>query len=342
VSISQGGLDPWAVQLRIGERDARYALGALLGPAPGRMMAWAAGVLPSRTENGVIVDLAAALWPDDGLGVRFYPGQCVIDRPGDGPYICTLDRTGRVLLDDADPSNPRIDLIVARVYDQRLGDPRTEFVLEPVTGTPTPEPLAPDPPPASVPLTRIALPAGTTQLSASMLTDLRTAAGVRGGVGVLLPGDDPAAVGGYAGQTRYRGSLEAFDGQRWRGGLRLAAQDTSEIVVRSGETGAAALTSLRVTDPGWPYRLWVNGSAELTATNCRADVNIRLDSVDGPTIAIGWGTESGNHQVITQTRITDVLAGQHTVYLCGVRVYGDGTWSSTPYLGSLTVLVLPA
>jgi hypothetical protein len=343
MAVSQGGLDPWAVQLRIGERDARYALGALLGPLPGRMMAWADGVLPSRTENGVVVDLKAALGANDGLGVALYPGQCVINRPGQGPYVCTLDRTGRVQLDDADPSNPRVDLIVARVYDERLGDPRTEFVIEPVTGVAGPEPVEPPLPPVSFLIARVALPAGTTQLTAPMFTDLRRAASARTGVGVLLPGDDPGAPGAYAGHTRYRaGTLEAFDGETWRGTPAMWAAESVEIVVRSGITGTASLTSVGVPDPGWPYRLLISGCAELTGTGSRADLTIRLDGVDGNVMARGVGPTNSARWVSTPARVTTILGGAHTLYLCGDLVGASGSWSNTAFNAALSVLRLPA
>ncbi|MGH3762939.1 hypothetical protein [Actinophytocola sp.] len=343
MAISQGGLDPWAVQLRIGERDARYALGALLGPVPGRMMAWADGVLPSRTENGVVVDLKAALGANDGLGVAFYPGQCVINRPGQGPYVCTLDRTGRVQLDDADPSNPRVDLIVARVYDERQGDPRTEFVIEPVTGLAGPEPVEPPLPPVSFPIARVALPAGTTQLAGSMFTDLRRAASVRTGVGVVLPGDDPTLPGAYAGHTRYRaGTLEAFDGETRRGTPATWSEESVELVARTGITGIAALTSIGVPDPGWPYRLMISGCAELTGTNCRADLTIRLDAADGAVLARGVGPTNGWSWVTTPARNTRVLNGAHTLYLSGERVGAAGTWANFTYNGALSLLRLPA
>lgn len=343
LSTSQPGLDPWAVQLRIGERDARHALGAVLGPAPGRVLRWADGVLPSTTAGGMVVDLrVVGDDPAPSMSLRSYPGQCVISRDGQGPYICTLDQTGRVTLDDADPANARIDLVVARIWDERIGDPLTGFAIEPVTGVAAPEPSPPEVPAGAIPLARVPVPPGATQIDVSTLTDLRRAAHIRGGVGVLLPGDDPADLGAYAGQTRYRGSLESFDGEQWRGGLRLAALESTDLVARNGEAGVAALTSVAVPDPGWPYRLLVNGSAELSTSNCRADLNIRLDSVDGTTVAIGGGPDSGTGHVVTQTRVTEILSGPHTLYLCGVRVFGEGTWSNTAFVGSLTALTLPA
>ncbi|WP_018686539.1 hypothetical protein [Actinokineospora enzanensis] len=341
--ITFDGLDPWAVNRRLTERDARYALGAILGPAPGQLMGWSSGVLPTRADSGVIADLRPLLRAADGLGVTIGVGQCVIERPGQGPYICTLDDTGRVELDPADPSLPRVDLIVARVYDERLGDPRTGFVIEPVTGQPAPEPAAPPLPPGSIPLARFTLPPATRQLSTTMRTDLRRAAGTRGGVGVLLPGDAQADPGAYPGHTRYRPTgLEAWDGERWRAGQPGWSGMGNRFTVRTGIRDSAEINSVDVPDPGYPYRLTVQGSAEVVATNCRADLFIRLDTPTGGIYAVGVGPTNGGGWCQTQTASTGPLTGPRTVYLTIARLFGDGTWSITPYNSHLWVSRDPA
>src|SRR2546429_2682978 len=108
VATSQPGLGAWATQLQVTARAARYAVGSLLAPAGGFIMAWANGVLPSLGSGPTVLDLRVV--PDDptpSLSLRCYPGQCVISRTGQGPYLCTLDETGRFTLDDADSANPR-------------------------------------------------------------------------------------------------------------------------------------------------------------------------------------------------------------------------------------------
>ncbi|RLK54818.1 hypothetical protein [Actinokineospora cianjurensis] len=336
--VTLDGLDPWAVNLRVSEREARYALGAILGPAPGRLMGWSSGVLPTRTDGTVIADLRPVLRTNDGLGVTISVGQCVIERPGQGPYICTLDETGRVELDTADPSNPRIDLIVARVYDSRLGDARTGFVVEPITGKAAPEPAAPALPPGAIPLATFALPPATRQLSTAMRTDLRRAAGTRGGVGVLLPGDALTDPGAYPGHTRYRPTgLETWDGERWRGAQPQWAGEGVNWVTRTGIRDNADINSLVVPDPGWPYRITGQGSAELATVGCRADLFLRLDAADGPIFAVGVGPFNQGGWTQTQMRSTGILTGTHAIYLTATRIFGDGTWSNTPYNTHLRV-----
>ena len=71
------------------------------------------------------------------MNVIVNSGQAVITRSGQGPYICTLDTAGRIQLGLPDPANSRIDLIVARIRDDRLGDTTTGFTVEPIPGKPT-------------------------------------------------------------------------------------------------------------------------------------------------------------------------------------------------------------
>lgn len=86
-----------------------------------------------------------------------------------------------------------------------------------------------------------------------MFNDVRASAQVRGGVGVLLPGDDTTLPGAYAGHARYRdGALETFDGQSWRGTPATWSEEAVEMVARTGITGIAALTSIGVPTPAGP------------------------------------------------------------------------------------------
>ncbi len=207
MAVAQTALDPWAVQLRVGARDARYALGAVLGPAPGGSGAvnWSDGVLPSASVGGQIIDLLpVADNPTWTMAVLINLGQCVITRPGQGPYICSLDTTGRIVLDAADPTNPRIDAIIARVSDDRIGDATTGFTLEAVKGTPSATPQAPALPAGALRLADVTVAAGTKQITPTAIVDRRRSASVRTGIGVLLPGDNPTSPGAYPGQVRYR------------------------------------------------------------------------------------------------------------------------------------------
>lgn len=280
--------------------------------------------------------------PTTSMNVIVNPGQCVIPRPGQGPYVCTLDAVGRIQLAPPDPANSRIDLIVARIRDDRLGDPSTGFTVEPIAGKPAAQPTAPQAPDGCLPLAQITITPTTTQIQGSAIIDVRRSASMRTGVGVLLPGDRATDAGAYTGQVRYRaGVLEAWDGAAWH----ATHQPTFYTVATTqldNQTTNAAIASITVPDPGWPYRLVVQGSAEISTANGRTDLFITLDDVNGGGLAVAVTPNPTGGWYNTQTGTSSVLTGTHTVYLTGHRTFSTGTWSSTPFNGQLWVMRVPA
>ncbi|MCP3800315.1 hypothetical protein NLX83_13710 [Allokutzneria sp. A3M-2-11 16] len=343
----QPGLDPWAVQKKIGTRDARYALGALLGPAPGGPLAWTLGVLPSMSVGGQLVDLK--VYPDTptpSLSLRVQAGQAVLVRPGQGPYVCTLDQLGRVTLDPADSSHARIDLIVAVITDERIGDPTTGFAVLPITGRPSATPQLPQVPDGALVLAEVTVGANVTQLTSGAIQDRRKGAAMRTGIHVPFPGDQAAAGGAFGGQVRFRnGGLEYWDATAnlWKGTHRLETFEQTVIAETSGQTGVTPIATMVIPDPGYPYRLVVHGSAELTSRDCRADLQTRLFTPTGQIVGVGVGAFNAGAWVSTQVRATGVITGSHSLYLCGSRIYPEsGTWGSAPHNGSLFALRIPA
>ncbi|MGI8310663.1 hypothetical protein [Saccharopolyspora hattusasensis] len=340
------GLDPWATQKRIGEREARYALGATLTPAAGPALAGADGVLPSTTVDGQTLDLkVTADAPDPSMDLRIFAGQCVLHRPGQGPYLGTLDEPGTITLDDADPVNPRIDLVIARAYDKRLGDPTTGFVIEPLTGTPNTDPTPQAVPVGAIVLAAVVVGPGDRAIRDDTVRDLRRSTATRNGIRVLLPGDDPTEPGVHSGQSRYRdGRLETWNGQAWHTPRTTEVFETTAITRRQDQSGLAPIAAIQIPDPGGPYRLVVQASAEMTAHQCRADLFVCLDSVTAPPVAVGVGPASASQHVLTPMRTTAELIGPHKVYAVGTRLFPSGepaVWSNTDRNANLTVLRLP-
>lgn len=277
------------------------------------------------------------------MAVIVNPGQAVITRTGQGPYVGTLDIPGRIQLTPPDPSNGRVDLIVARIRDERLGDPSTGFTVEPIAGKPAAQPVAPQAPDGCLPLAQVTITPTTTQIQGSAVVDVRRSASMRTGVGVLLPGDLAGDPGAYAGQVRYRGGvLEAWDGAAWHATHR-PAMFVAPVRALNNQNTNRSLASVPVPDPGWPYRVVAQGSSELTTVGSRTDLWITLDDVNAPSaIAVGVGPTNGGGWFNTQTGFSDVLTGTHTVFLTGNRVFNDGTWSSTAFNGALFVYRFPA
>jgi hypothetical protein len=94
-----------------------------------------------------------------GATATVLPFQAVLadpGRPGDGPYVVTLDAPKTLTIGAADPGSGRIDLIAAMV------DPTADpgFEVQVIPGTPAATPKPPVPPPLSLSLAQISVPAG--------------------------------------------------------------------------------------------------------------------------------------------------------------------------------------
>jgi hypothetical protein len=219
----QSTLDPWAVQLKLGEADLRYALAGFAQPAPGSVMSYKSGVFAGGSISGTTLGDA------DHSGMRVTVGatganptalvnigNCLIDTPGQGPYLCGLDSQKTVALASPHATQRRLDLIVARVYDDRntaiasaAGDRR--FVVQAVTGdntsgTPT-LPTATLPANGWIPLASVLIEANGTTLT---VTNMRGPGLVARGGRRILYGNDAKITsaafleaGAYAGDQRY-------------------------------------------------------------------------------------------------------------------------------------------
>jgi hypothetical protein len=128
-------------------------------------------------------------------------------------------------------SQPRFDLIVARVYDETQGDSDHEWTLEIIEGVESATPVVPATPDNSMPLASVrVIPAstpgrgGASYISAAEITDLRYFAAGLGGTH-LWWNTTPAPVA-TPGRTRFNVStkiFEYYDGGVWRTFLESSA-----------------------------------------------------------------------------------------------------------------------
>ncbi|MGW4484339.1 hypothetical protein ACWEOE_10925 [Amycolatopsis sp. NPDC004368] len=213
--------DPFAVQLKMDEKDARYALAGLVNPQPGSVMSYRSGVFAGGAIGGGSGSLGTVghgglRVTTSGLNAVVAIGNCLIDTPSNGPYLCGLDSQKTLSLAAASGSQRRLDLVVARVYDDRnsaiastTGDRR--FTVQVVTGDNTSgTPVLPTgalPANGWIPLASIQIEAGGT---ISAVNDLRGPGLVARGGRRILYGNDAKITsaafleaGAYAGDTRY-------------------------------------------------------------------------------------------------------------------------------------------
>ncbi len=178
------------------------------------------GILPGSTDGKYRVS-GLSLTGSGPMSATVHAGRAVVQgRPEQGAYPVTLDGDTLLTFADGDPLNPRIDLVVLRVYDNEADSlTRYEAVLEILQGEAKAQPVAPNVPEASLLLfsvqVRAGVSAGTGGIAwtGSDLTDLRTTVASVGGI---LPVYNNAGVAGsYPGQ--YQDSDTAHQLQRWSG-----------------------------------------------------------------------------------------------------------------------------
>lgn len=202
----------WTLQGVNTALEGRYAIGALLAQANVQsgantpLTTWRSGVLPSSSYQASITDLIVTQNTTPNLNLAVYPGACVILRLGAGPYLCYNTTAKFVTVNAGDATNPRRDLIVARVYDSAIGDGQTGFAIEVVTGTPAPSPSDPAIPTGAIPLCRVNVGVNATAITTANLNDLRLSTSLPGAMRVLLGGDTLSTTSdGYMyGELRFR------------------------------------------------------------------------------------------------------------------------------------------
>lgn len=133
------------------------------------------------------------------MSVNVAPGRANVDGSESalqGSYLVWLDAIQNVVIAASDPTNPRIDLIVARVKDQQYSGLSNTFTVEAVTGTPAGSPVTPTAPANTYILATLAVAASVTTIVTANITDNRK------GVGPFFQGWGPVAPVASAASTQ--------------------------------------------------------------------------------------------------------------------------------------------
>ncbi|MGK5631226.1 hypothetical protein [Streptomyces sp. URMC 123] len=178
------------------------------------------GILPG-SPTGAEAVAGLAVTGDAGMTAKVAPGRAVVQSTEvAGAYPVVSTQVESITFADGDAANPRIDLVVLRVYDQAHDTSnRTEAVIEVIKGTPAAAPVAPAVPSGALALAEVTVPTGASAGKGglnwgSAVRDRRRATVAVGGV---LPAGGPTAFpGAYPGQYRDNGSgLERWNGTAW-------------------------------------------------------------------------------------------------------------------------------
>lgn len=151
-------------------------------------------------RGGVIGGAGMNVTAGTGMTVNVQPGSFVVPNSGTptaGGYLSTLQSQATLTVQTADPSNPRIDIVVANVVDN--GNSTSFGEVQIITGVAAPSPAAPSAPANSITLAQITVTAGASAITSGMISDQRPFTTATGGILVAPIG----SVIGYTGMIAY-------------------------------------------------------------------------------------------------------------------------------------------
>jgi hypothetical protein len=129
----------------------------------------------SGTIGDTSLKVAAQGTPNMTVAVAAGWGAIVSSTSNAGVYQIYNDASTNLTIATADPSNPRIDRIVATVNDAYYSGLLNNVTFTVITGTAAASPTAPATPSNSISLATVAVAAGATSIASGNITDTRVA-----------------------------------------------------------------------------------------------------------------------------------------------------------------------
>lgn len=128
--------------------------------------------------TGIIGSSSLSVGPNSpvGMSVVVASGWAAIigtTQSNMGVYTVYNDANTTLTITTANPTNPRIDRIVATVQDAFYSGSFNDVIFQVVAGTPAGSPVAPATPANSISLATIAVGAAVTQINSGNITDTR-------------------------------------------------------------------------------------------------------------------------------------------------------------------------
>lgn len=248
-----------------------------------------------------------------GMSVRVASGWAAIvgtTQSNMGVYTVYNDALTVLTVTTADPTNPRIDRVVATVQDAYYSGAYNDVIFQVVAGTPAGSPVAPATPANSISLATISVAAAATQINSGDITDTRTS------VTTNLPVGDLTEVTAGTGITVTNGT----------GPIPSVAIDSTVTTL----TGTQTLTNKTLTTP--KINLGINSQTGTTYTTVIDDNGklVTLANASSITVTIPLNS-SVAYPVGAQINMTQTGAGQVTVQGAGgVTVVSTGATAATP------------
>lgn len=328
-----------------------------------------------RDQSGIVgpTDLAVTAQSTPNMSVQVAAGRAWIKGTQlasvsggtwstQGGYYGYNDGPVSLTIAAADPTNPRIDLVVAQVQDAYYSGSNNTFALAVVTGTPAATPQAPAAPNNSLTLATVAVAANATSIGSGNIaaaTGLLTVA--RGGIQPVTSSDTTA--GAYLGQYR---DHPTYGPQRWNpatsaweavAGKGMARAQMRQTTAQAGLAaglqpitfgaadfdtfaGWSAGNSSRWTCPaGQGGTYLISGTVTFAAVTASAVLNAELWKNGAAIVSAGGGEaiggQAGSNIDIVPKLVT--LAPGDYVQLYG---YVSATWGTAIYADAASMLTV--
>lgn len=240
----------------------RLTLEGLLNPSPAPVSGAGYGVGP------VTGDLLVTQNGTPNMSVNVAAGHVWIDgteSATQGAYHCYNDATKNLVVAASDPTNPRKDLVVAKVQDAAYSGAVNAWTLAVVTGTPAASPAEPTVPANAVVLAMINVAALATTITNANITDRRRRACGLSGIAVCTSTTRPSAP--YAGQEIFEtdtAKVLVYDGTGWVEIVTAGAWSDFTPVITQGTTPTFTKNYSKFTRMGrtilWNFGLTLTGA----------------------------------------------------------------------------------
>ncbi len=253
----------------------RLLLEALMAPPP---------AVVSGAGYGIVApgDMAVTQNGTPNMSVNVAAGKAFVDgteNANQGAYLCVNDATVNLAISASSPTNPRKDLVVAKVQDAEWSGATNSWSLAVVTGTPAASPAEPAVPANAIVLALVDVAANATSITNANITDRRRRASALGGTVVCTS------------TTRPTTPLE---------GLEIFETDTKRLLVYTG--GAWVQQALNFAPPA--CRIYDTSAASITTGGVEKVLTFNSERFD---------TDNMHSTVSNTNRITFNTAGLYVM-----------------------------
>ncbi|MGW2371654.1 hypothetical protein [Kitasatospora sp. NPDC001683] len=292
--------------------------------------------------GGVIGGAGLLVSAGAGMTVSVQPGSYVVPNtatPTAGGYVSTLASSATLTVQTADPSNPRIDIIVAYVSD--VGTSSSFGAVQIITGVAAATPSTPAAPANSITLSKLTVPAAATSITSGMLADQRPFTTTTGGILVAPKG----TVTGYAGQIAWDKPSGSFYHNNNAGAQQMKVLPWSPIIntltsnfnwygtettVLSGTITTDGATDIQVLFKWGAVSSNNNGTPNFTVQFRMYIDSTVLDNYFTPNCPTDAGLYAGGSwSYFTSGATGDTpSAGTHTVKVTAQNMVGTNNWTT--------------